>query len=85
MLILTRKLGESINIGDDVEITLLDIRGKQVRLGIKAPSDTVIHRKEVYERIKEENILAAGYSVSDLEMPTKILEKVFRRKKEKKV
>lgn len=59
MLILTRKLGESINIGDDIKITLLEIHGNQVRIGIEAPKDTKIYREEVFVKIMEENKLAA--------------------------
>lgn len=62
MLILTRKPGESITIGDDVRIQVIEIRGKQVRLGIEAPKEYVIHREEVYLRIQEENRLAAEKS-----------------------
>ncbi|MCK3657015.1 carbon storage regulator [Pasteurellaceae bacterium Macca] len=52
MLILTRKIGESLLIGDDVEITVLSIRGSQVKLGIKAPKTISVHREEIYRRIK---------------------------------
>ena len=52
MLILTRKLGERITIGDDIIITLLEVKGSQVKLGIKAPKTISIHRHEIYERIK---------------------------------
>lgn len=62
MLILTRKLGESIAIGDDIKIQVMEIKGKQVRLGIHAPDNLVIHREEVYLRIQEENKLAAQNS-----------------------
>ncbi len=55
MLILTRKLGESITIGDDVKITVLGIHGRQVRLGVIAPQKVVVHREEVYFKIQEEN------------------------------
>ena len=55
MLVLTRKVGESIAIGDDVKIIVMQIKGKQVRLGIKASPTTVVHREEVYQRIQEEN------------------------------
>ncbi len=55
MLILTRKLNESITIGDDVKITVLEIEKGHVRLGIDAPRHISIHREEVYERIREEN------------------------------
>lgn len=51
MLILTRKVGESLVIGDDVVVTLLSIKGNQVRLGIKAPQNVSVHREEIYHRI----------------------------------
>jgi carbon storage regulator len=55
MLILTRRVGESIMIGDEIRITVLNNqRGKQARLGIEAPEDTPIHREEIYERIKKQ-------------------------------
>ncbi|MGA1600224.1 MAG: carbon storage regulator CsrA [bacterium] len=62
MLILTRKSGESITIGDDVKVTVIEVKGKQVRVGIDAPRNYVIHREEVYIRIQEENRLAAEKS-----------------------
>lgn len=65
MLILTRKLGESIRIGDNIKITVSDIKGKQIRIGIEAPGDITVHREEVYQVIREQNILAAGYDVSN--------------------
>lgn len=55
MLILTRKLGESITIGDDIKITVLGIQGQQVRLGIVAPQKIAVHREEIYLRIQQEN------------------------------
>lgn len=62
MLILTRKLGENIRIGDKIRIVILDIKGGQVKLGIDAPPSVSVHREEVYERIREENQRAAGIS-----------------------
>lgn len=55
MLILTRKQGESITIGDDIKVTVLGVFGRQVRLGVDAPIKVVVHREEVYLKIKEEN------------------------------
>lgn len=52
MLILTRKIGEVLLVGDDVEITVLSIRGNQVKLGVNAPKEIAVHRQEIYERIK---------------------------------
>ncbi|MBU0530077.1 MAG: carbon storage regulator CsrA [Candidatus Aenigmatarchaeota archaeon] len=64
MLILTRKLGESITIGDDIKVSILGVRGRQVRLGIEAPSDVVIHREEIYVRIQRENRAAVNPNMS---------------------
>jgi carbon storage regulator len=66
MLVLSRQKDETIMIGDDVEITVVDIRGDKVRLGIKAPPHIPVHRKEVYEAIKRENRAAAQVSPDDL-------------------
>ena len=66
MLILTRKLGEKINIGDDITVTLVEIKGTQVKLGIEAPKNVEIHRQEIYERIREENLNSSDINDSDL-------------------
>ena len=55
MLVLTRKINQSIIIGDEVEVVVLEVRGEQVRLGIRAPKHVSVHRKEIYEQIAEEN------------------------------
>jgi len=60
MLILTRKSDESIIIGNNIEVKILNIRGDQVSLGITAPNDVTIYRKEIYEAIQKENIQAAS-------------------------
>ena len=66
MLVLTRKLGESIVIGNNVRVTILEMQGKQIRLGIEAPPEVSVHRGEVYERIEAENRLAAETAFTDL-------------------
>ncbi|MCY3604148.1 MAG: carbon storage regulator CsrA [Gammaproteobacteria bacterium] len=60
MLILTRRSGEAVIVGDNVRIAVLDIRGNQVRLGVEAPREVTVHREEVYQRIVEEQGSAAG-------------------------
>lgn len=62
MLILTRKLGESITIGEEIKVTVVDSQGKQVKLGISAPKHIKVHREEIFERIQEENKKAATVS-----------------------
>ena len=59
MLVLTRKIGEGIAIGDDVKIVVMQIKGKQVRLGIKASPSTAVHREEIYQKIQDENRAAS--------------------------
>ena len=54
MLILTRRVGETLVIGDDVTITVLGVRGNQVRVGVNAPKDVAVHREEIYQRIQNE-------------------------------
>lgn len=65
MLVLSRRKDETIMIGDDVEITIVDVRGDTVRLGIQAPRSVSVHRKEIYDAIQAENIAAAKGSVPD--------------------
>ncbi len=60
MLILTRRAGETVMIGSDVTITVLGVKGNQVRIGINAPKDVAVHREEIYERIQNEKAAGAG-------------------------
>jgi carbon storage regulator len=55
MLILTRRVGETLMIGDEVTVTVLGVKGNQVRIGVNAPRDVSVHREEIYDRIKREN------------------------------
>ena len=66
MLVLSRQRDETIMIGDGIEITIVDIKGDTVRVGIKAPRSVTVHRKEVYEAIREENIETARQQKPDL-------------------
>ena len=54
MLILTRRVGETLNIGDDISVTVLGVRGNQVRLGVDAPKNVAVHREEIYQKIQDE-------------------------------
>lgn len=74
MLVLTRKLGESIAIDDHIKIRVVQIKGKQVRLGIEAPKDTKIHREEVYLAIQEQNQKSASVSSDQTRNLSKILK-----------
>lgn len=72
MLALSRKANESIIIGNDIEITILEVKGEQVKIGIKAPKSVPVYREEVYTQIKEENKEAATDAMADN------LKKLFR-------
>jgi len=74
MLVLTRKLGETIAIDDDIKIVVVQIKGKQVRIGIDAPRETKIHREEVYLAIQEQNKMAAQSQLT----PAKTVAKIIR-------
>jgi len=66
MLVLTRKIGETIVIDDDVRITVVQIKGKQVRIGVDAPKETKIHREEIYQAIQDENRAAMKSMATEL-------------------
>lgn len=71
MLVLTRKVNQSIMIGDEIEVVVLEVRGEQVRLGIKAPRNVTVHRREIYDAIQQENLLAAQSKPEDVPAPKK--------------
>ena len=56
MLILTRRVGETVMVGNDVTVTIVGVKGKQIRIGINAPKDVIVHREEIYERIRREQV-----------------------------
>ena len=66
MLVLTRKIGESIKINEDIKITVIEIKGKNIRIGIEAPKETKVYREELYHKIKSENESAAAATKIDL-------------------
>ncbi|MBX7230735.1 MAG: carbon storage regulator CsrA [Bdellovibrionales bacterium] len=74
MLVLTRKLGESIAIDDHIKIRVVQIKGKQVRLGIEAPKDTKIHREEVYQAIQTQNQESASSDYDSALAASKLLK-----------
>lgn len=75
MLVLTRKPGESLRIGDDIRITVVEIDGSNIKIGIDAPRSVSIYREEVYQRIKEENQAAVAKSDVDMGSLTQLFKK----------
>ncbi len=73
MLILTRKIGESILVGDNIRLVVLEIRGKQIRLGIEAPPDIVVLREEIAQRLSNENLRAASFNFQEVEQAVQAL------------
>lgn len=74
MLVLTRKTGEGIIIGDDIKITVIELKGGGVRIGIDAPREMKVHRQEVFDRIKQENKEATQWDIADLNELSTILD-----------
>ncbi len=74
MLALSRKPGESVVIGNDIEITILEVKGEQIKVGIKAPKDIAIYRKELFEQIQDSNREASETSVQVMKNLNKIFE-----------
>ena len=65
MLILTRRVGETVVIGEDISVTVLGVKGNQIRLGINAPKDVAVHRQEIFDRIQNESTDSAGGGSSE--------------------
>ncbi len=84
MLVLSRQRDQSVMIGDDIEVRIIDVRGEKVRLGFVAPRDVAVHRKEVYDAIRRENRAAAQVKPEDLSGLGKIVPKAPGPKEEKK-
>lgn len=75
MLVLTRKPGQSIVINDNIEVTILEVKGEAVRIGVEAPKDVTIYRHEIYEEIKKENLKTAQQSsLEDISMALDMLK-----------
>lgn len=73
MLVLGRRPGENIRIGDDIKVIVLEVRGGQIKLGIEAPLSVQVHREEIYERIQRQNRRAAGTMPVDLQEAARLL------------
>jgi carbon storage regulator len=81
MLVLTRKSGESIAIGQDIKVTVLGIGGKQVKIGISAPENILVYREEIFNKIQSENIKASMLLKEDLRELTKRINEKKRKDK----
>ena len=77
MLILTRKIGESILVGDNIRLVVLEIRGRQIRLGIEAPADIVVLREEIAQRLTDENLRAASFNYQEAQQAVNALTLEF--------
>jgi len=82
MLVLARRLNESIMIGDDIEVVIIDIKGDQVKLGIRAPKRVTVHRKEIYDEIRKENIAAMDSRVKPEEL--REFSEIFKKGKDER-
>ena len=78
MLVLTRKLGERLKIGHGITVTVIEIKNGQVRLGIEAPPSVGVHREEVYQRIREQNVKASA-EVGRLKEVARSMKRIFRK------
>lgn len=74
MLVLTRKVNESIMIGDGIEVVVVSVHGEQVKIGIKAPREVAVHRREVFEAIQKENIAASKQTAGSLSQAAQLFK-----------
>ena len=72
MLILTRKVGEAVTIGDDIKVQVVEVKGRQVRLGITAPSEWSVHREEIFLRLQQQNLESVATRTTDLERAARL-------------
>ena len=80
MLVLTRRIGESIQINDDVKVTIIEVKGKNIRIGIQAPIETKIYREELFLKIKDENQSAASSAPMNLKKVTQLFQSNLKKK-----
>ena len=80
MLVLTRKKGEGIIIGDDIKITIIELKGGSVRIGIDAPREKKVHRQEIFDRIAAENLDAANWDITDLDSLSDTIDSTTKKK-----
>ena len=86
MLVLTRKIGQSIVINDNIEVTILEVKGESVRLGIEAPKEVTIYRHEIFEEIKKENLKTAQQSsLEDISVAFDMLKSYSKKKQDFKI
>lgn len=78
MLVITRKIGERITIADEITVSVIEIKGAQVKLGVDAPRSISVHRKEIYEKISRQNMEASTISKSDFESAIAISQKTIK-------
>jgi len=80
MLILTRRPGESLYLGDEIKVIVLSVQGKQIKIGLEVPDDMPVYREEIYLRVQEQNKLALQLSDQDLLAATQLWQKEKRKK-----
>ena len=79
MLVLTRRIGESIRINDDIKVTIIEMKGKNIRVGIEAPKETKVYREELFLKIKSENQSAASPAAFDLSKVSQLVKSKLKK------